>query len=281
MKERCGGELAASAEEVIARAEAIYVTSPNRTHVGYALAALEAGRHVFCEKPFALNLAEAEKVRAAAERSGKVYQLGFNRRFAPAYAAMKSMIANGELTPRSFNIKMNRGELQHPAWTSDATVTGGFLFESTLHLFDMVRFLFGEVAEVQAVGRKGLYPCVDSFSLLLTMESGVHGVFSSCAHASWHFPFERVEIYGDHATVQNDEMESVSWCLGLAQPTELRRFGTLPHADRWGFRTEDTLFLRRIQGQRDDRICQVATAVDGWRNVEFIERVYALVGLGR
>jgi myo-inositol 2-dehydrogenase/D-chiro-inositol 1-dehydrogenase len=175
---------------------------------------------------------------------------------------------------------MNRGELQVPPWTSNASVTGGFLFESTLHLFDMVRYLFGEVRRIVAVGSKSVYPCVDDFSMIFEMRSGAHGVFSSCAHATWVFPFERVEAYGEHAAMCNDEMEAVRTCLGLGMETVERKFGTLPVEARWGYDVQDRIFVERVLG-RYQGPADFADESDGLRNVELMESVYEQIGLGK
>ena len=272
--------VASSVRAAIRECDALFVTAPNRFHAELTLEVVDAGRHVFCEKPFALNIEDARRVAQAVEDSGVTYQLGFNRRFAPAYLTIRQMISDGVLAPRSFNIKMNRGELRRPPWTSDPEITGGFLFESTLHLLDMVRYLFGEVDDIQAVGSRSCYPCVDDFSMILRMTNGAHGVFSSCAHATWIFPFERVEAYGDHVTAFNDEMEAVSYTLGLDQETVTRRFTTLPVEERWGYRRQDGIFLQRLAGTSEPD-SGFADHNDGLRNVELIEEIYAQIGAGR
>ena len=276
-----GMQLLPRAEDVINDSDAVYVTVPNKFHAEITLKVLNQSKHVFCEKPFALNLTDARKIVDAVEKEGVVYQLGFSRRLAPVYKKMKEMITSEELTPKSFNIKMNRGELQVPPWTSDSKVTGGFLFESTLHLIDMVRYLFGEVKEVTAVGSKSVYPCVDDFSMIFEMETGIHGVFSSSAHTTWIFPFERVEIYGDHASIVSDEMEAVSFCMGLDAPVEKLTFSTLPIDERWGFIQENNIFVDRLLGRDSGENFLVATHLDGYKNVELMENIYEKVGLGR
>ena len=276
-----GMQAFSSAEDVIEDSDAVYVTVPNKFHTEMTLKVLKLGKHVFCEKPFALNLTDAKKIVDAVEKEKVVYQVGFSRRLAPVYKKMKQLITSGELTPNSFNIKMNRGELQVPPWTSDSEITGGFLFESTLHLIDMVRYLFGEVKEVTAVGSKSVYPCVDDFSMIFEMENGVHGVFSSSAHTTWIFPFERVEIYGDHASIVSDEMEVVSFCMDLNSPVEKIAFSTLPINERWGFTQENEIFVDRIIGLDSGENALAATHLDGYKNVELMENIYDKVGLGR
>ncbi|MCV4732889.1 Gfo/Idh/MocA family oxidoreductase, partial [Escherichia coli] len=77
-----------------------------------ALHALAEGKHVFCEKPFSVGIADAAELRDAANSSGKVVQVGHNRRFAPVYQRLKDLLRDE--TPHSANVKMNRGELKVP-----------------------------------------------------------------------------------------------------------------------------------------------------------------------
>src|SRR6185295_19083857 len=119
----------------------------------------------------ATNVADARRIMKIAKKSGQVFQVGRNRRFAPVYAELKKMLT-GAHQPHSAHVKMNRGELLNPEWVGDPKTTGGFLYETTIHMFDMVRFLFGEVSSLQAVGSSHEYPEVDDFSVLLKFKSG-------------------------------------------------------------------------------------------------------------
>src|SRR5688500_5842641 len=69
--------------ELLERCDAVYITTPNTKHVSLALAAIETGKHVFCEKPLATNIADAEAVFEKANEGDCVFQVGHNRRFAP------------------------------------------------------------------------------------------------------------------------------------------------------------------------------------------------------
>ena len=88
-----------------------------------------------------MTLAAYSKQR---KRSKRIFQVGHNRRFAPVYAELKQMLSSTH-QPHSAHVKMNRGELLNPEWVGDPKITGGFLYETTIHMFDMLRFLFGEV----------------------------------------------------------------------------------------------------------------------------------------
>ncbi len=209
-----GAEIARGAEVVIERADAVYITTPNTKHTALALAGIAAGKHVFCEKPMATSLADARAVLDAASNSNAVFQVGHNRRFAPVYAALRQLIeASGP--PHSAHVKMNRGELINPEWVGDPEITGGFLFETTIHMFDMMRFLFGEVSSLDGAGSSHVYPEADDFSTLLRFESGMHATLASSADASWLFPFERVEVFCQHRTFVTREMESLTCSEGL------------------------------------------------------------------
>src|SRR5712671_6293975 len=138
MARSTGAALAHSTSELLAMCDAIYITTPNTKHTELAILAVEEGKHVFCEKPMATNLADARRVLEATKKSRGLFQVGHNRRFAPVYAELRQMLAN-TLRPHSAHGKMNRGELLQPDWVGNPRITGGFLYETTIHMFDLLR----------------------------------------------------------------------------------------------------------------------------------------------
>ena len=249
--------------------EAVYVCTPNTLHTEAVLAALQRHVHVFSEKPMATTLREAQQIRTATRTSRSLYQIGHNRRFAPVYTFVKQQIQAG-FVPTSANIKMNRGELAQPPWVADTRVTGGFLYESTVHLLDMLRWLMGEVVEVVCRARSSVYHELDDFVMLCTCASGRSCAFSSCAHATWAYPFERVELYGDHAQLVTEEMETVTYTAGLGQPSVQHDFRQLRRPDKWGYREEDRHFVDAILAGTTPPV----TAEDGYKAVELVEACY-------
>ncbi|MDP2949581.1 MAG: Gfo/Idh/MocA family oxidoreductase [Chloroflexota bacterium] len=250
--------------------DAVYIATPNALHAQAALAALAAGVHVFAEKPMATTLADARRVRQAASSARGVYQMGFNRRFAPIYRLLKELIQKGELTPHWAHLKMNRGELHSPPWVADAAVSGGFLYETTIHLLDMSRWLFGEVREVMCRAAQSCYNQLDDFAMLISFASGATATLCSSAHATWLFPFERVEVFGDHATAVTEEMERLTYCSGLGRAAVTHDQAQLPMPARWGYVEEDRLFLAAITGGGQPAV----SAEDGYRAVELVEACY-------
>jgi myo-inositol 2-dehydrogenase/D-chiro-inositol 1-dehydrogenase len=249
--------------------QAVYVCTPNTLHTVAVLAALQRHVHVFSEKPMATTLREAQQIYAATRTSRGLYQIGHNRRFAPVYTFARQQIQAG-FVPTSANIKMNRGELRQPPWVADTRVTGGFLYESTIHLLDMLRWLLGEVVEVVCQARSSVYRERDDFVMLCTCASGQFCAFSSCAHTTWAFPFERVELYGDHAQLVTEEMDNVTYTAGLEQPSVQHDFRQLSIPDKWGYRDEDRHFVDAILAGTLPPV----TAEDGYKAVELVEACY-------
>jgi myo-inositol 2-dehydrogenase / D-chiro-inositol 1-dehydrogenase len=269
-----GATVAPSAGELIETSDAVYITTPNTQHTALAIAAVRAGKHVFCEKPMATSLDDARKVLDAARGTSRVFQVGHNRRFAPVYRKLKEIIEEGR--PHSAHIKMNRGELVNPAWVGDARITGGFLYETTIHMFDMMRFLFGEVAELYAVGSTHEYAETDDFSVILRFTGGMHATLSSSADASWLFPFERIEVFTHHATVVTREMETIVRSRGLEGEHATDSMHQLSKEERWGYLQEDRAFVESIVTGREASV----TALDGYKSVELVDACYRSVQSG-
>ncbi|MGH9660087.1 MAG: Gfo/Idh/MocA family protein, partial [Bryobacteraceae bacterium] len=253
-------------EELLDRSDAVYITAPNTLHASLAGRAVEAGKHVFCEKPFSTTLADARRLAEIAAASPKVFQVGHNRRFAKVYKRVKELLAGAP--PHTAHIKMNRGELLKPVWTGDESVTGGFLFETPIHMFDMMRFQFGEVVSLDARLSR-----TNDFSMLVEFASGMHATFVTSADASWFFPYERLEVFGEYSTIETAEMESLSYRMSLDAETVTEDFRAVPTEDRLGFREEDRLFIDAILGDGEPPV----TATDGLRSVELALACYQSV----
>lgn len=267
--------VASSTLEVLELADAVFITTPNTRHVPLTLAALEAGKHVFCEKPIATTIADAETVFEKAQRSSTVFQVGHNRRFAPVYATLKQMLSETH-KPHSAHVKMNRGELLKPEWTGDPEITGGFLYETPIHMFDMMRFLFGEIESLHALGSTHEYKEVDDFSVLLKFANGMHATLATAADASWLFPFERVEVFCHHATLVTREMESLTCSSNLEGHLTEQTMQQLPREEKWGYAQEDRAFIDSIVNGSPAPV----TAYDGLMSVRIAEAIYESVRTG-
>jgi len=266
-----GAAAVPSYEALLGACDAVYVCAPNVHHADMAVAALEAGLHVFSEKPAATSPADARRVAQAAARAKGVYQLGFNKRYAAVYVELKRRIDEGRLAPRWAHMKMNRGELLKPAWVGDVSHTGGYLYETPIHLLDMACWLFGPAAEVVCRAGRNSGEQLDDFAMVLTFASGLATTLTSSAHATWLFPYERVEVYGEHAIAVTEEMERVTFQHGLEAQPETVDVSELPVPERWGYAGEDAAFVAAVRGERDPR---AAGAAEGLASVELADACY-------
>ncbi len=270
-----GGKVCVSRDELLANCDAVLICTPNKTHKEIALNAIAEGKHVFCEKPFAIGVEDARELREAAENGSGIFQVGHNRRYAPVYAKLKELL--GKDQAHSAHIKMNRGELVNPVWTGDVNVTGGFLYETTIHLFDMIRFQFGEIAELTAYGSQHEYPELDEFSIIFKFKNGFHCTFASSSDASWHFPFERIEVFCHHRTIITEEMERLLDSRGMDANFETLSWHMTEKEERWGYVQEDRAFIDAILNGTTPPV----TAEDGFRSVELVESVYSAIKSGK
>jgi myo-inositol 2-dehydrogenase/D-chiro-inositol 1-dehydrogenase len=265
-----GGKAFASVEALLdSGVDAVYVTTPNTRHVPATLAALQRDIHVFCEKPMATSLEEARQVLQAARASKAIYQAGHNRRFAPVYRYLKEQIEAGFI-PYLANAKQNDGDWFNPPWITDLSLTGGFLYESSVHLLDMLRWLLGEVTAVQARARANVYEVLNDFAILLTFTGERFAVFSSSAHASWSFPFEHLEIVGEHAFVRSEELTRVVHSPGLQQGVRIFDYSQVPRADLWGYREENERFVNACLGQAPPAV----DVEEAYKSIELCEACY-------
>lgn len=172
--------------------DAVTIAAPPYAHAPLAIEACRAGRHVICEKPFALDAAEAETMVMAAESTGVVGLVGHEFRWAPDRALAARAIADGVIgEPRVATLVqyvplVADPDARVPEWWFDETRGGGWLGASGSHVVDQVRTWFGEIASVSAtlptVARRA--GAEDSFVARLTTAAGVEVVLQQTA-ASW------------------------------------------------------------------------------------------------
>lgn len=265
-----GVDAASCLDDLIERVDAVYVATPNTGHVEPVLRALQAERHVFCEKPLATSLAEARRVYDAWRSNHTVFQVGHNRRFAPVYQRVKALLDDERWRPHSAHVKMNRGELLSPPWVGDPTITGGFLYETTIHMLDLLRWFFGDAEALTVQASKHSYRECDDFSMLIRFANGLHATLASSADASWHFPFERLEVFCHHGTIESQEMDRLSYTLGLESQTLTESFDMLDREVRWGYVQEDRAFIDAILAGQGAPV----SVEDGLKAVELVDACY-------
>lgn len=134
----------------------VSIAVPPDLHKPIALAAIEAGKHVLCEKPIALNESEAREMLGCAEARGIVHAVDFEMRYLPALAFAKELIEEdyiGELLRVDVTMGMERPWGEHASWAADDARGGGVLMEVGSHFIDALVWMFGDVKEILAERR--------------------------------------------------------------------------------------------------------------------------------
>ena len=208
-----GCDQAGSAEEIMSSdVDAVAICTSTDTHVDLAVAAAEAGKAIFLEKPVSLNLAEVDRAVAAVESAGVPIQIGFNRRFDPSHAAVQEAVANGDVGELHM-VKITSRDPEPPP-IEYVKVSGGMFNDMTIHDFDMARFVTGsEIVEVYAKGAVRVDPAIgeagdiDTAMLILTHEDGTLTYIDNSRQAVYGYD-QRVEAFGSGGMVASENPRS-------------------------------------------------------------------------
>jgi predicted dehydrogenase len=190
--------------------DAVLITTRHDAHARQVLAGLEAGKHVFVEKPLALTLDEIDAIEAAARASGKILMVGFNRRFAPLSIKTKSLLA-GLPGPNSFVATINAGAIPADHWTQDPEIGGGRIVGEACHFIDLLRDWAGapiEDARIQWLGGP-MGKTRDTATVTLGFADGSTGVIHYFATGDKGFPKERYEVFGGGRILQLDNFRTL------------------------------------------------------------------------
>ncbi len=228
--EKYGFEYCASgADEILSDAEVnlIVVATRHNLHAELARRALEAGKHVFVEKPLALSDEELEGVLDAARDSAGRLMVGFNRRFSPLARAAREFFANRQ-SPLSITYRVNAGRLPRSHWLQDPVEGGGRIVGEVCHFVDLMHFLTGSVVTrvyAEAVnGRNEETVDEDSVFITLRFADGSNGSIAYLAEGDKAMPKERVEIFGEGKSfVLDDFRGATSYRNGREEITKPRQ----------------------------------------------------------
>jgi myo-inositol 2-dehydrogenase/D-chiro-inositol 1-dehydrogenase len=220
--ERCAQDLhipsvVATYQEILRRddVDAVAICSSTNTHAGYIVEAAAAGKHIFCEKPIALDLASVDRALAAVASSGVTLMVGFNRRFHPNFKRVRDVVAAGGIGQPHLVRITSRDSAPPPI--EYVKVSGGIFLDMTIHDFDMARYLIGsEVAEVFATGSVLIDPAigeagdVDTAVVVMRYANWALCTIDNSRRAVFGYD-QRVEVFGSGgmATCDNSYPDSV------------------------------------------------------------------------
>jgi len=218
-----------SFEQALTHAEfdAVVISTPTFTHKELSVWAANSGKHVFCEKPMALNLLECDEMIGIAERKGVILQIGFMRRFDPEFEAAAARIEAGEIGQPILVKSLTHGPGLPPAWARDLRTSNGMLAEVNSHDWDTLRWLTGsnpqkvyaEVAsfkgEARGVNTPNFY---DTASVQIRFENWALGTISGVCPCEYGYD-ARAEIVGERGILQVGDLrgQAVLICTNREQ----------------------------------------------------------------
>lgn len=192
----------------------VVIATRHDTHASLARKALEQNKHVFVEKPLAMNDAELDGILTAAEKSSGRLMAGFNRRFSPLAKRAKDFFGDARTFPLSIIYRVNAGRIPKESWIQDPIQGGGRIVGEVCHFIDLMHFLTDSVTTrvfAEAVtSRDHNVTEDDSVVITLKFADGSNGTIAYLAEGDRSIPKERVEIYGGGKTFVLDDFRSVS-----------------------------------------------------------------------
>ena len=243
--------------------DAVVITTPTPTHRPLTAAAAQHGKHVFVEKPMALDLAECDAMIGAAHRAGVILQIGFMRRFAPEFVEAARRIEGGEIGRPMMIKSLGHGPGLPPAWARDLRTSNGMLAEVNSHDWDAVRWLmasnyervYAEVANFKGpafgVDTPHFY---DNALVNIRFESGGLGSISGICPCGYGYD-ARVEVVGEKGILQIGEMrgQAIVTCTDRDQGLVSPIYRTWGERFTWGYILELEHFVECIRTGKQPR----------------------------
>ena len=187
--------------------DAVLIATPDKFHASNVIAAAGAGKDILCEKPLALNLGDARAALAAVAKSGRRLQVGFMRRYDPAYASAMKRIESGEIGVPVIFKSIGRDQFGPPIGAYHANLSGMLFYASTVHDFDLARWMMqDEVTRVSSFATVAIRPEVAEFGDIvagvvnLEYQRGAIGNVESYAQSVYGYDV-RTEVVGSLGSI--------------------------------------------------------------------------------
>lgn len=206
-----------SAEKVISHENvtAVFVATRHDSHAGYLLQALEAGRHVFVEKPLCLTEQELENIAVVRSKSGQersgarpLLMVGYNRRYSPLSEYIREELGSGTM---AIAYRINAGAIPADSWIQDRTVGGGRIIGEVCHFVDYCTYLNGSLpVSVYASAMTSPDKLSDTVTITISYSNGSVATICYFANGDKGCPKEQVEIFANSCTAVLDDFKSVT-----------------------------------------------------------------------
>ena len=264
--------------------DAVIIATPHKYLASLTKAALTAGKHVLCEKPAGISVKEVQANVGLAKKKQKVFMVGFNHRFHPAYLRAKELCDAGAIGKLMY-IRAQYGFRGRPGYENEwrfkkAISGGGELLDQGMHLIDLTRLFLGEIQHVQGSARNFYWGAVDdnAFLLLQTKTGQTAQLHASWTEIDWTHSFE---IFGEKGMVRIDGLDS-----RYGGPERLtlhrgdRRAGKFhaPVTEIFADEKKEDSFGRELTAFRDairKKTKRYPTGVDAVAALRIVEKIYS------
>jgi predicted dehydrogenase/threonine dehydrogenase-like Zn-dependent dehydrogenase len=238
----------------------VVVATRHHLHAKQVLAALGAGKNVFCEKPLCLSREQLTAIVRAREgfaSNRPLLVLGFNRRFAPMVVSMKSFLSEAS-EPLALHYRINAGYLPADHWVNDRDQGGGRILGEVCHFIDLMMFLAAsQIVEVEAraVGASARYSG-DNVLISLRFANGSEGTISYLANGDRTFSKERIEVFGAGRTAVLEDFRRLELVHNGHKQIERSRFRQdKGHRAEWAAFAQALLQHKEAPIRFEDIVC--------------------------
>ena len=190
----------------------VLITTRHDKHAPMVVQALEAGKHVFVEKPLALSLEELAQIEAAYQKAGNLtVTVGFNRRFSPHAVAIKTALG-ADPGPINLICTMNAGAIPASVWVHDLQTGGGRIVGEACHFIDLAAYLTGSHVTRVVMSALGQSPQANTDNAIITLHfaNGSQCVINYFANGNKAYSKERVEVYSQGRTLISDNFRTTT-----------------------------------------------------------------------
>jgi predicted dehydrogenase len=192
----------------------IFIATRHDSHANYVMKALNAGKHVFVEKPLCLSIEQLDEIaklfaQGSKDKGYNFLMVGYNRRFSPLIRKVKNKLGHG---PMAIIYRINAGAIPIDSWYQDLELGGGRIVGEICHFVDTLSFLTKSlIVSVYATSMSEPNNLNDTLNISLKFQNGSIGTISYLANGDKSFPKERIEIFAHGATAIIDDFKDLTF----------------------------------------------------------------------
>ena len=266
--------------------DVIVICTPNGLHAQHSIKSLEAGHHVLCEKPMAINIEDAQQMITVAERTKKKLFVVKQNRFNPPVVAVKKVINEGRLG-KIFNIQLNCFWNRHDSyynnnWRGTKELDGGILYTQFSHFIDLLYWMIGEVEEVKTFKNNFLHQesieLEDTGVVILKFQNGAIGTINYTVNSFEKNMEGSLTIFGEKGTVKigGAYLNTLEYqCIKNYIIEDLPKGNTQNQYSTYqGSMSNHDKVYQNLMDVLNNNSTITANAFDGLKTVEMISKIY-------